>query len=242
MLFKYVSNRWIDSLICKNEIRFTQFTALNDPFESSVLMQLDEPATDDEYEKMLPSVANIRRYLEKPSTQGRMTAEYFSSIYGILSLSRNVHNMLMWAHYGESHTGFAIGFDEQHEFFKESGDNDFEPALKKVVYSKNRVVQTHDEELIFCHKSIDWAYEEEERLFKLLDLGGANGKHCQFNEPVYLFKIPKEAYKSIYIGANMPKGEAKKLILACETHLPHVDVYTAEVSDEKYELVFNPQT
>jgi hypothetical protein len=242
MIFKYVSNQRIKNLICDNKIRFTQFTALNDPFESSVLMQFLEPATNEEYEKQSPTTASIMRDLDKQSTQGRMMAEFFSSKYGILSLSRNVNNMLMWAHYAQSHTGFAIGFDEKHEFFKDSGDNDFEPALKMVIYSKNRAVQTDDEEFIFCHNSIDWAYEEEKRLFKLLDLGVPTGGCCDFNQPIYLFNIPKDAYKAIYVGANMPQCKKEELLAACTTHLPNVAVYCANICEERYELVFSPQT
>lgn len=242
MLFKYVSNQRVKSLICDNKIRFTQFKALNDPFESSVLMQFQEPATNEEYEKLSSTAASMMRDLDKPSTQGRMATDLYSSLYGILSLSRNVNNMLMWAHYAQSHTGFAIGFDEKHEFFKDSGDNDFEPALKKVIYSKNRAVQTDDEELIFCHKSIDWAYEEEERLFKLLELGIPTGGFCELNQPVYLFNIPKDAYKAIYVGANMPKDKKEELLSACKSHLPNVVVYCADICEEMYELVFSPQT
>ncbi|MEJ8827109.1 DUF2971 domain-containing protein [Variovorax humicola] len=39
---------------------------------------------------------------------------------GVLSLTEDPINELMWAHYANSHSGFAVGLDMSNEFFQPS--------------------------------------------------------------------------------------------------------------------------
>jgi len=83
--------------------------------------------------------------------------------HGVLSLSENCNNLLMWAHYGSEHKGLCLGFD-----WAETGL----PPAKQVNYnSMYRLVDiwayTEDElaEIACFQKSIEWAYEREWRSF-----------------------------------------------------------------------------
>ncbi|EPJ44297.1 MAG: hypothetical protein OFPII_35920 [Osedax symbiont Rs1] len=44
-------------------------------------------------------------------------------MYGILSMTERIDNLLMWSHYADSHTGFVIGFDPSHDFFDGTKSN-----------------------------------------------------------------------------------------------------------------------
>ena len=260
MLYKYLPQERLDDFIKDRTVRFTQFTALNDPFESSNLIllkneykvdeaKLDEkkenlkkifPSRADSIDKQFADMDRISKEFELPHVQGDMITNYFSSVYGILSLSRNYQSMLMWAHYAGSHTGFVIGMDEKHEFFQDCGEDDFNPALKKVTYRHNRHTITDlKEENVFCDKSLDWSYEEEERVFKLLELGEPKGFKCALDCEVYLFQIPKEAIKEIYFGANMPNDIKSSIAFLVKELLPEVKLFYATLDQKKYALNFD---
>ena len=65
------------------KVRFTQFKYLNDPFE------------------MLPP-----GYDEVILGLSKVIQEYSSADRGILCLSEDKRNLLMWAHYANKHSGF----------------------------------------------------------------------------------------------------------------------------------------
>ena len=54
--------------------------------------------------------------------------------YGIFSLTTSPNNLVMWTHYAACHSGLVVGFDTQHEYFK----NDF-IALRPVDYVDHRI-------------------------------------------------------------------------------------------------------
>ena len=64
--------------------------------------------------------------------------------FGVLSLTENYNNLLMWAHYAQNHEGFIIEFDTQNEFFEQkSSYPDPFNFFGKVQYSKQRPNQSH---------------------------------------------------------------------------------------------------
>jgi hypothetical protein len=82
---------------------------------------------------------------------------------GILSLSEQRNNLLMWAHYASDHKGLCLGFN-----WDETGL----PPSKEVAYlSTYRLVDiwayTEDElvEIACFQKSAEWSYEREWRSF-----------------------------------------------------------------------------
>src|SRR5690606_28042600 len=89
-------------------------------------------------------------------------------------LSRRWNNTLMWSHYSKAHKGFCIGFNKNDEFFNKRGKtNVLDQGYQPVEYSKNRIrVPTEKGKVVslkvLLTKSIDWKYEEEERLIAFL--------------------------------------------------------------------------
>lgn len=109
----------------------------------------------------------------------------------ILSLTRNPLNPLMWAHYGQEHKGFVIGYEMQDPFFQCEKSNLIPVQKGNIIYTKtkpfiktsttvttnlcNAIEGLHDEgdlkslELInhlFLNKDTIWSYEEEVRIVK----------------------------------------------------------------------------
>jgi hypothetical protein len=87
--------------------------------------------------------ANIERLKFDP-TYRKQTAiardfRNWDAKVGIFSLSAAEKNLLMWAHYADSHRGLLIEFDPKHPFFNASNPSDAEfdfGMLTDVIYSK----------------------------------------------------------------------------------------------------------
>ena len=58
----------------------------------------------------------------------------------ILSLTRTPLNALMWAHYGEEHKGFVIGYDVDDQFFKCKTNNLIPIQQGNVIYTKTKPI------------------------------------------------------------------------------------------------------
>lgn len=84
---------------------------------------------------------------------------------GVFCMSEVNDNQLRWAHYGKSHTGFAIELDSKHAFFhgQRSEDDDFR-SLRRVIYRDTRPsIRAEKASVIdlMLTKSSSWVYERE---------------------------------------------------------------------------------
>ena len=166
---------------------------------------------------------------------------------GILCLTENPNNLLMWAHYADSHKGLCIEFDEKNKFFDQRNkENEFRNYLRKVSYSQNRpevvlfdaVAKNNDLESwitqIFWTKCQDWEYEKEWRIIKTLN-ESKNIKEKD-GEKIYLFPLPIIAINGIILGCKMKKEDREKIItlLSRETKYSHIVKYQAELHEKDY--------
>lgn len=188
-LYKYLSPSRID-VLQGLRIRFTQASALNDPFESlpgatlerrEWYMHYFQCRIDDDIQRLGITERGVRRKFAQQQirkrfgtflqcyTDKKWLAEYSESVKhmadhvdGCLSLSATCTNILMWSHYAVNHTGYVLGFHSGHQYFGDS--------ITQVTYSSlrpkvNPFEHRHSAE-IFYTKSADWSYEQEYRKFK----------------------------------------------------------------------------
>ena len=122
------------------------------------------------------------------------TGDYIDGVskgVAILSLTRTPFNPLMWAHYGDNHRGFVIGYEVEIPFFQCEASNLIPVQKGNVIYTKTKpykkisrdltanlcaaIEGVYDEqdtkirELIghlFLNKDTIWCYEEEVRIVK----------------------------------------------------------------------------
>ncbi|MBF4437559.1 DUF2971 domain-containing protein, partial [Vibrio anguillarum] len=94
ILYKYMSFQAARSVIENSSLGFSCLEDLNDPFE----------CTSFGFEESDGSI--ITANIATNACKNR-----FSRNYGVLSLTRQPLNSLMWAHYGDEHQGVVIGID-----------------------------------------------------------------------------------------------------------------------------------
>ncbi len=192
LLYKYrslskESKAFTLDVINKQVMYFSNPDKFNDPFEFRPLISLE--ASDHEFAKYLDglyqrkspllnrrqrreSIATLvkdkSRNHRSPAATKTMTDAMFqvTKMCGVLCLSDDPSNILMWAHYGDNHNGICFGFDG-------SSTNAFFGRAQKVnyssVYPTVNIIRDHPRtfhERSVLTKSDHWAYEREWRIIE----------------------------------------------------------------------------
>lgn len=147
---------------------------------------------------------------------------------GILCLSKNNKQILMWSHYADKHNGLCLGFtnpgypdEEPYGFFDVQYTNEIVPQdYFYDVNSRNSAIAQIN---MFCTKSKVWEYEEEVRVFKFGKVG--------------LQDFLKRDLAEVYFGINTPQKEIDMVIQLLHTEMyPVRKVGKMKINDSKFEL------
>ncbi|GGD75376.1 DUF2971 domain-containing protein [Lacimicrobium alkaliphilum] len=139
-------------------VRATQRCALNDPFEvlpsrtwlEEACRHNNHPVDDQSFEDLLDLVTKLNL-----------------NTMGIVSLTYRPDNILMWSHYADEHKGVVVEVDENNRKLKNAfGKNEDQELAQNVVYRVDRLQKYEDDKMFmpYLYKSIDWNYEEEQRI------------------------------------------------------------------------------
>jgi len=177
-----------------------------------------------------------------------------SQLIGILCLTGKPDNLLMWAHYADSHTGLVIEFDVEHEFFKQVFEDPLSPVgldedlskdygyLKPMVYNDRRpeitisTVKSFDSFLV---KSNDWKYEEEWRM--LMPTAKANKVLKDDGVDVFLYEVPKVAITKVILGCRASENllESVKQLKQENKDLSHLQIEKMVLVEKDFRLISN---
>ena len=269
MLYKYVSLAR-RSILEDGLIRFSQPSVFNDPFDLNPCFSLmaDEDFYDLEdgsgkvgvcfpsgrqggLDLMLKTVApgiqaEARRYAGLPGTYSLrpndIARSTLDAMYGVLSLTDSPNNLLMWAHYADSHNGFVLQFDDQHEFFAPKTLAGVEFGVTKINYSDQRPILSHrsiKSPDVLYRKSPEWDYENESRLVRALEEADQIIDASPF--PIALFRVPFEAIKGVIIGVAVSHEDRVRLFELLGTpERKHITIFQTRLSDESYQLEIHP--
>lgn len=195
MLYKYRGwDEWTPSILKDSEFWFAHPSSFNDPYDCQIrinrsdineVLALDYlakifPNSKNEksefYGKAYSKVGSFKEDLDKVCEflKERITEfeNYFNN-KGILSLSRNPANMLMWGHYGDNHKGIAIGLDPESDGFLNDirftnpihYDEEYPYFTARDVVLAGSWEEWDDLSNLIIHtKSSEWAYEQETRV------------------------------------------------------------------------------
>lgn len=177
-LFKYMS---LDMVALSDlHLRISSRDCLNDPFEFLPTLSAEGKKVEvmqslDNYSiELLGALQNLDYKNE---------LDYDLSQYGVVCLSENDSNNLMWSHYANEHKGVMIELESENLFHfsseqKKVMDNNFSAASKNpmpIDYIDKRIGLDIGEEYLyeyansnfikrfFTTKSIEWAREQEWR-------------------------------------------------------------------------------
>lgn len=149
----------------------------------------------------------------------------------ILCFSRNWDNLLLWSHYGASHTGICLGFDIPVGDPGPNYDTDvlYQPNLLQIRGPEDLNFDLANRLLRTKHES--WSYEQEVRMLVPLndppDAGGLNW--IEFG--------PLLVLKEVIIGAQCHPTESKKVEEAVKPYGDAVRCWWAGMRPDSFLLV-----
>lgn len=236
--------------LLKNILYFSSKSQLNDPFDSQIPTRYDlcsEKELDKHLENLLTrkGVAGNNmtnklrdakeRFKNNPQeVQDNLDKETEKKV-GILALTENYENLLLWAHYGNKHTGFCVELDAQllNKIVNVEFNNNQEPAFLFKVKYQNKfpiiIPCKHSSEqrtqLEFLIKSKDWKYEQE---WRIILLNGSRQKRS----------LPPEVFKKIFFGLNSNSNDIERSKDLLSQFNPKIELYKAAKKKDAFRLVF----
>jgi len=166
--------------------------------------------------------------------------------FGALCLCEVPDSLLMWAHYGVSHTGFLLEFDGMHPYFhsRQSESDEFR-HLRRVLYREARpsapLVELEGPDM-FLVKSSHWAYEREWRILR--PVADADSVRNVNGEAIHLFACPPEAIQAVVLGARASPTLAEQVreSLRANDALAHVKLKSCAADESHFVLRIRSET
>lgn len=228
ILYKFMSPTGFEKLLENKTLLFTNPKNFNDPFD-----------------------CEISHYTETNLTQEyHATVAHQSLIYkiGILCLTRNKFNLLMWAHYAANHTGVVVGIDIPDSGLDTSDKTIVRSTDGSIIYTSIRpssngepVAMSLDEltpeqiQKIFLQKSIHWAYEEEVRIVR------DNTLNTSEWIPIFpgnrAVEIPDSCIREVYFGARFNFNNESLTSSLLEKRFPKATFSQCDLDRTEWKLV-----
>jgi len=243
-------------LITKQSIWFSAPSSLNDPYDirtplkfdyseinhpfffeklkqcfidSTMFNHLNEEELNILTEKRLAIIReDPQSYFEK-NNQFSRDSNIHDSI-GIFSCSTDGLNELMWSHYGNSSSGFAVGF-KTIELWEDLKDN---TTIGPVIYSDEIPLHSFifdiEKNTLNTHflKSKKWEYENEFRFY-------INGDSIDINRLRY---FSKKSVAEFILGTNFPKNQITEITDSIRIiYGKDVPIFQAKLNVSSYGLI-----
>jgi hypothetical protein len=218
----------IGDILVNRRLHFADPGRFNDPFDCAIgldlrrgattqdwrdyfihLVEEEEPESTPEYwrAKAEDNLSRERHadpdFVDEAEERIRHGVKEVGHEQGVLCLSSDPKNVMMWAHYADNHEGLVLRFDTRHMGDQASGElrclqveyglsfpqlPDYLAALRAFKNGDMRAFAR----LYFCRKSWDWKYEKEWRFF-----AGKPDSFVEFEPPML---------SNIIFGWKMPKS------------------------------------
>lgn len=229
-LYKYsAANSNTESIFTNKQVWFSIPTKFNDPFDCHLS---EAPHSLQEAHKFREHILEDRPDREfltsQPISIDRLEAALENakrlkmSQLGILCLSKNYDNILMWSHYADYHKGLVIEFDLEKDldFFVTPIDIKYVESYEPTNYF---VDQQEAINKIISTKSSHWSYENEVRILK--------------NNHIGAYGIFPKAIKRVIFGCRSDPYFKKNIKSLCENiEFEHVKFSSMKMSYAKFSL------
>jgi len=209
-VYKFTCAQYGMSNLEQRRLKLSMIGSLNDPFDDFAAIDTTDPQIA---HAVMMAGAQLKREM------------------GLLCLSRNWDNLLLWSHYGASHTGICLGFDIADGDPGANYDTDvlYQPNLLQIRRPEDVNLDLANRLLRTKHES--WSYEQEVRMF------------VQLNDPPDAKDLnwiefgPELVLKEVIIGAQCHPIMSKKAEEAVEPYGDAVKCWWAGMRTDAFLLV-----
>jgi hypothetical protein len=238
LLYKYRPfNENTLKLLVDDKLYFSSRRGFNDPIDSTPHFQ------NDLSKKNLKKLwERCKIYYEGPAPESTDVqyfdvCQYYNKLLddcGILSMSADWNNPLLWSNYANEHTGICVGFRRNKT--EENDTKYYRPHLGKVYYNKDRTINLSEilsihrgdnyQELkeyiynAFFSKAPDWWYENEWRYIH-------SSARSEYEIPATL--------EEIIFGLRTPK-HIQEIILRVTNSKQYINYFRMEFIEGSFEM------
>ena len=166
--------------------------------------------------------------LDSPVHQNRFAEEFHENHlgrHGVVTLSSSREDPLLWAHYGGSFAGFAVGYRAV-----DDGELEALPAVP-VEYATDRPkispFGATDWLRVLFTKSVHWSHEREWRYVRMAEDGGHG-----------LLPVPLGSILEVCLGPRMVPADRDSVIRAARNLPDAPRVLQARLHPDRYGLIF----
>ena len=229
------SECFTNKIILNSSLYFSEIKNFNDPYDCRLSFQQEYTLSERaEYFTQLAdeNTCNftLEQYLEKyPDNQSfidlrnTITKKLINKL-GVLSLSTNPNNILMWSHYSNNHTGlvFQFTFKKSSKCFLRPFVVDYEDKYDLLSYTSDFKTEVLK---LMLTKHTGWKYETEVRIIDL-DFQGEK-------------KFKKYELTSIIFGALAKDDDIDRTMNLCKQNgFEHVKFSKAILAPGKFSLEY----
>ncbi|MBY2984863.1 DUF2971 domain-containing protein [Rhizobium leguminosarum] len=160
----------------------------------------------------------------------RQMRKHLNEANGILCMSEAWESPLMWAHYGDSHKGMALGFDVPDEAFYKVDYVKERPTLASMGLNNLDEITAEDIKRLTRMKASGWDYEKEYRSYQRLKDGvPINGQTHYF-----ISMNPNLRLREVIVGSRFKTARQEVLDAVND---PSVDVFMARGDFDQFKVV-----
>jgi hypothetical protein len=229
-LFKYFPVDWPKvEMLARRQILLTPPKYFNDPWD--FLVQRD-PITEDEaramfdgFQRERPSDLSFEEFLasitrpEYVAQEGPDMQDALSKFIGVVSLTSDPYNRLMWGYYTDSHRGFVAEFAHRPATKSHGVDvahGPFGPAVK-VTYASRLPKFTpgfsNPFEVLFTKHEV-WDHEDEWRVIGYLAAAAADSRD---GKTFYLLRFNPKQLVRVILGLRVDAALDERLSAMLDT-------------------------
>lgn len=234
----------VEQIVLRDEIYFASAASFNDPFDLNPVFSLDAPPEKQREDfirlsrKFSPSLTDEQHEAEAEKVMTtslapsdiKFTANVIQFMYrevitgsiGTFCVSEKRDDLLMWAHYADSHRGVCLEFDGLGPLMAQAQRVDYSPTRNAINHYTDDRSATLAKALLT--KSDHWAYEAEWRLLRT-EKGPGRARFRPQN------------LTGIVIGALAPRETLETVRRWASQRATPVALYRTSTSNKEFKLL-----
>jgi hypothetical protein len=243
-LYKYRSvSSFTEDIIVNNRVYFSAPYTLNDPFDCK--MPMDFSVSSEDFTKFIaeigpkfscsPEFLNALASATTSSSRKKvfapLEAKYakrLSHESSLFCVAEHGDDILMFAHYGDSHCGCCLEFDCcKDPFLKYVAKVTYQSDYPALNYFRLHGNDSEMSKRLFLTKASQWNYEKEWRVLR-------------YKTPAGTYDFSPECLTGIIFGTEMSDADKKKVYGWVAKRAKPVKFFQAEVSRTSFALNINP--
>lgn len=263
-LYRYLGKRLdrIGDVLVHQRLYFSNPLTFGDPFDCALSLDLGNGASGPDWieyfmhlaqwespdstpdERKARAEENFKRgrhndpaFLEEVQERIKQGVMNVGSQHGVLCLSSDPGNVMLWAHYADNHEGVVLRFDascmrdtvsQEFRCFQVTYNTSFPqlPHYLGALRASERGDQAAFPRLFFCWKSSDWRMEQEWRSFT-----SSPGTSVHFASPML---------SGIILGWKMSQDKRALVEAWADQYHPRPDILQAEPSPHGFRMNISP--